>query len=396
MEASLSRKIRNISFLLMILVACIHGYNYNLSFTDQAASKASSWLSFIQHFSSDGFCRIAVPVFFAVSGYLASESIRRKLDLPAYAGLLRKRIFSLLIPYLLVSAAGLALVFLLQLLPASRPFFIHYSLEHISLSELLRMWLLDPVPFPLWFIRFLLNYFLFFPVLYFGVRFLREAFLFAAMLAWMWPFLYHQFGIWKITFSLCTFLFCLLSGTDFTPYLPTQKNELEGLFFFTLGIYASIHRIPLIMQAGKKWLLWLLPVWLCWVAYRSLLVLQDFPAQMAIHYHQVAFTLAGSILIWYLYDFFAADLDRLQWLRRFSTYSVGVFLFHEPLLTILKKGLVRIGGGGDFSLLLSFLISPVLAFLGALWFSVYLARWFPAVYRLFTGNRSPAGSEEAV
>lgn len=394
MNVQLSHKIRNLSFLLMVLVVCIHGYNENLRFVDQTSAGPSYWLRFLQRFSSDGFCRVAVPLFFAISGYLASESMGRTWGLRSYLNLLKKRFFSLLLPYLLVSAAGIALVVLLQIFPFSKPFFNNYRLENSSIQDWLRVWLLDPVPFPLWFIRFLLNYFLFFPVLFLAVRYLREVFLLPAMLAWMWPLLYQKFGVWKIAFSLGTFLFCFLSGTDFGPYLPTQKNELEGLFFFALGIYASVHGVPLIIRKDAKWPLWLLPLWLGWVAYRTFLVLEIPPPQLPVHFHQVAFTLTGSILVWYLYDLFAENLDNSSRIRRYAPYSVGVFLFHEPLLTILKKGMVRLAGPGDASVLISFLLSPALAFAAALFFAVILAKRFPGLYNVFTGNRSPAADRE--
>jgi peptidoglycan/LPS O-acetylase OafA/YrhL len=202
MEARLSRKIRNISFLLLIMVAFIHGYNENLRFADGGAFVPASWLSFIQRFISDGVCRIAVPLFFAISGYLACESTGPALNTGTYAVLLKKRFFSLLVPYLLVSAAGIALVFLLQLIPYSRPFFNNYSAGETPISEWVRIWLLSPVPFQLWFLRFLMNYFLFFPVLFLAIRYLRELFVLVLFLFWSWTTLYYKIGAWKIAFYI--------------------------------------------------------------------------------------------------------------------------------------------------------------------------------------------------
>ena len=389
MEPNLSRKIRNISFLLLILVAFIHGYNENLRLAGWGAHNPSPWLIFIERFVSDGFCRLAVPLFFSISGYLASESIGRKFSIRACFYLLKKRVGSLLIPYLLVSATGIGLVILLQLFPVSQNFFNNYRLATTPLSGWLRIWLLNPVPFQLWFIRFLMNYFLFFPFLFLAVRYLKELFLVILFVFWAWPFLYSQIGFWKIAFSMCTMVFCFISQTDWLPYIPTQKNELEGLFFFTLGIYVSLKRIPLILPVGKLFSCFFILIWLLWVAYRTQLFF-EFPSRHnEIHYHLIGFTMAGLVLLWYAYDAFSFQIESWKWLNRFAPYTFGIFLFHEPLLTIFKKGIIYLLGVGDFTLLFSFLISPVLAFLFALWFSVFLAGTAPHIYNLFTGNRNP-------
>ena len=389
MEARLSNKIRNISFLLMVLVAFIHGYNENLRFSDQGTVQPAAWLSFTERFVSDGICRIAVPLFFAVSGFLACESLGKKLRISSFLLLLKKRVNSLLLPYLLVSAAGILLVILLQLFPFSRPFFNNYSLEGSNVKDWLNVWLLSPVAFPLWFIRFLMNYFLIFPLLFVAIRYLRELVVLPLLCLWAFPPFYHLIGHFKIVFSLLTFLFCYLSGTDPAPYLPTQKNELEGLCFFALGMYVSLHQLPLILRLSRKMLLTAFFLWILWVAYRSGISL-DVPARHnEVHFHLIGFTLTGTVLLWFMYDAFAGFLEGKRWLRENAPYAIGVFLFHEPLLTMIKKGIIRLAGAGDLSLFLSFLISPVLAFLAALWFSRMLSASFPGGYSLLTGNRRP-------
>jgi peptidoglycan/LPS O-acetylase OafA/YrhL len=387
MDKRLSLKIRNISFLLLIMVAFIHGYNENLRFSDNGSILVPPWLSFLERFISDGVCRVAVPLFFAISGYLACESTGRILGIADYFILLKKRVFSLLIPYLMVSGSGIALVMLLQLFPFSRPFFNNYDIANTSFSDWVRIWLLNPVPFQLWFIRFLMNYFLFFPVLFFAIRYLRELFVLILFLFWSWTTLYYKIGAWKIAFSLCTFLFCFISGTDFQPYIPTQKNELEGLFFFGLGMYASLHRIPLILPTGRGLLQVLLIFWLFWIAYRTRISLEIPPRHNEVHYHLIGFTLIGMVLVWYYYDIISGSIESWNWLSKNAGLAFGVFLFHEPILTILKKGMIRLGGGSDASLLLSFILAPVLAFLFSLFISRIFSDRLPGLYKFFTGNR---------
>ena len=389
MDKRLSIKIRNISFLLLIPVAFIHGYNENLRFSDQGSVSAAVWLSFTERFISDGICRIAVPLFFIISGYLASESIGQSINPAKYGNLLRKRFFSLLLPYLIVSAGGIVLVLLLQSIPYSRPFFNNYAVEGSGFQKWLYVWLLSPVPFQLWFIRFLMGYFIIFPILYYAIRYLRELLIIPLFLFWANPDFYHHIGNVKILFFTITFVFCFLTGTDPAPFISTQKNELEGLFFFALGIYASVHRIPMTGNFNARLMVFVSALWLVWVAFRTGITLEIPARHYHAHFHAIGCTFSGTILAWYLYDVFARQIESWNWLRSNAGFAIGVFLFHEPLLTILKKGIVRLGGGSDMALLASFLLSPVLAFLISLLFSRLISEKYPGLYKIVTGNRNP-------
>ena len=61
MSLYLSNKIKNISFILTILVVILHAYNMQNDI---------NIVSFIQTFISHGIATIAVPIFFIISGYL--------------------------------------------------------------------------------------------------------------------------------------------------------------------------------------------------------------------------------------------------------------------------------------------------------------------------------------
>jgi hypothetical protein len=130
--------------------------------------------------------------------------------------------------------------------------------------------------------------------------------------------------------------------------------------------------------------------WILWIAYRTAISLEIPPRHNEVHYHLIAFTIAGTILFWYLYDSVSGRLDVWSWLNRNSPYAFGIFLFHEPMLTIMKKGIIRLSGGGDLSLLMSFFFSPVMAIILSLYLSRWISEKFPAFYKLITGNRKPS------
>lgn len=397
MESALSRKIAHISFLLLILVVFIHGYNENIRFADQPLYTPSYWLQFFERFISDGICRVAVPLFFAISGFLGAESAAKEVSLRTFVSILYKRIFSLLIPFLLVSLCGILLVIILQKIPFSAPFFNNFNLETTSIRDWMRILLISPVPYQLWFIRFLMDYFLVFPLLFFAVRYLREPLILGLFLAWALSPLKNDYGYFRMVFTTITSFFFLLSDNQFLSAGPLSKIEFEGFFFFSLGVYISIHGKSLVLKKpNSNFLVVLFFCWITWIFYRTILNIFYPDMHFEIHFHQIGFTFTGVILVWFLYDLFTKSSRFLTSLDRYSRYSFGIFLFHEPFLTILKKGIIGLLGINDFTLLLTFIFVPIMAFIFSLWFSNLLSIQMPGIYKIFTGNRGRRSTSNIV
>ena len=364
MDQQLSKKLKNLSFLLMVLVAFIHGYNINIRLGGAGNHEISYWLQFLENFITDGICRVAVPMFFAISGYLACYKINGNFTWKWYKDLQIRKFYSLVIPYLAVSFLGIALVVILQLIPFSKPFFNNYSTEKTSFGQWIFVWLVSPVPFQLWFIRFLWQYFLLFPFFFFGVKYFKV--LFIVGLAFLWG--YHP-----------------LHAT-----LHLSKIEIEGAFFFALGTFISIHGINLNYKISKT-SFWLMAIsWCFWVAFRTQLLLEIPKDHNAIHYNIIGITIFGFFVFWFAYDLIARYIEPNKWFIANAGFSFGVFLFHEPCLTIIKKIAIKSMGVNDLSLLLAYLITPLIAFLLALYFSRFLANYSKQLYGFLTGNRIPS------
>ena len=369
MNAYLSNKLRNLSFLLMILVAFIHGYNVNLKFSDGEQFSPALWLQFVEGFVSDGICRVAVPMFFAISGYLVTQSLNGKFNVSVYWRILRKRFSSLLVPYLAVSAIGIATVVVLQLIPFSRPFFNNFNLQSTSFSKWIWIWLVSPVPYQLWFLRFLCIYFLLYPFIYFLAKYLKLIYILALLYWWSSFGLQQQFGVSKI--------------------------EVEGLLFFSIGVFAATSQIDLLYRLPSKTFFLLMAVWILWVGYRTVInIVPELFDHYAVHYHLIGFTSLGFVLFWFLYDEIEPAIYQSKWIKAYANYSIGIFLFHEPCLTIVKKILVRIGASNDVTLLLTFVLAPVLGFGFGLLISRLMFRFIPGLYSFLTGNRKPSLSSQ--
>lgn len=360
MSPQISQKIRNLSFFLMALICFIHGYNLNLKGWQ---SSPPYWIAFLETFISDGICRSAVPFFFIVSGFLAAQSTPEYLNFSYYFNLIRKKFQTLLAPYLIVSLCGILFVIGLQLIPFADSFFSTYRIDKLGLNDWVRIWLVSPIPFPLWFIRFLFIYFLFFPLIYWGTKYLKLVYIFFTLYLW-------------VSFRL-------------QSELHIAKIQAEGLFFFSLGLFLGIEKVDLNLKMSRIACFGLLFFWITWIAFRSDHFLH-FPFDHAQnHYHLIGFTLIGVFAFWSCFDHFPEWITKGNWVSRNAPFTIGIFLFHEPVLTIFKKVLVRLGGGSESSYLISYFFAPILALSFALYFSKLFSSRLPKLYQIFTGNRQP-------
>ena len=121
MTTYLSEKIKIISFVLILLVVQLHAYNLDLLFGKETIilNKGFNWI--FQNFFSNGITRIAVPLFFIISGYLFFLQFQPTIE--NYFEKIKKRIKTLFIPYLIWSIIGVLLYFVLQTIPQSQSFF---------------------------------------------------------------------------------------------------------------------------------------------------------------------------------------------------------------------------------------------------------------------------------
>src|SRR4051794_27691780 len=110
----------------MVMVVFIHSTN---------TSSTSIFAGIIENFIADGIARIAVPIFFSISGFLFF--MKFKLTASFYFDKFRKRFSTLFIPYIIWSAWGLLLFFVLQTLPFTHPFFNKQLVQDYSFSKML-------------------------------------------------------------------------------------------------------------------------------------------------------------------------------------------------------------------------------------------------------------------
>ncbi len=149
MTPFLSQKIKLLSLISIILVLYIHS-----GFHDYPNEIQGMPFNFkLQDFISGKIGRCAVPLFYAISGYLFFLNLNNKNILWAK---IKKRIMTLVVPYIIAALFFPCFYIIVSLIPSTARFF---NSESISTIFNLPVWNIfqsifyDPLAFHLWFLR---------------------------------------------------------------------------------------------------------------------------------------------------------------------------------------------------------------------------------------------------
>jgi membrane-bound acyltransferase YfiQ involved in biofilm formation len=74
-------------------------------------------------------------------------------------------------------------------------------------------------------------------------------------------------------------------------------------------------------------------------------------------------------------------------LIKLSAYSIAIYLFHEPQLTVIQKLIARVAPTTAISQLLQFFVLDILIIVWCIFLGMFLNKIFPKIYKVVTGNR---------
>jgi surface polysaccharide O-acyltransferase-like enzyme len=363
----LSEKLRIFSLLLMVMVVYIHAYNLNVRFDDNVGpvAKASSgrifsWSAFLQEFLSDGICRIAVPYFFMISAYFLFQKYAPAFSFANYVEAVKKRIKTLVVPFLIVSAGGLILVVVLQKIPGTGVFFQAYKLENFTLKLLLFKLFVLPVSYQLWFINYLFRCVLLAPIIYFMIKYFGVFYLYGLLILW-------------VDYNL-----------QFKSDIP--QIQAETLFSFSIGAWLAIKQISIPRITSSRLAIVLIVAWVGLTLFRTSYKFQTM-SFAEVHYWLKPAVFLGVLAMWSAYDVWFSHLSKSKFWLSVASFNIGIYLFHEPTLTIFKKLAIRFAGSAEMTLLLVYLFTGLAAILFSYWISKCWKRYFPQSYAVVTGGR---------
>lgn len=340
-----SKRITSLRFLLMVLVIFIHNNGNEIANTVTTEA--------VKLFFSEIIARVAVPLFFFLSGYLLFCKPRQ------YKKVLQTKIRTLLIPYLIWNSLVIAMFWVGQNAPFLSRFFGDENNRIASYS--LYQWLdaflgLNyqgyPAAYQLWFLRDLMILILLYPL---GKKLVDLCPVFTLVL------LFLVWGMqWRIVFF-----------------------SSEAAMFFMLGYYAVKYQVQISSFDTLRFKESLL-IYGFIVILECILVLQekDF---LVLHKCGI---LVGCILWLQISGWLAAQERRYQMLQTLSVYSFFVYASHEPLLTLLRKVWSRVLPleGTAMQLLQYFGLIFLVLFITVV-IGVCIRKLSPKIYGLITGGR---------
>lgn len=255
-ESSLRLKL--LRFPPIIGVIYIHAYGTVISFGGGTVGSAHSngLTDFIRILISEGLARMAVPLFFLISGYLFFANFRWSHQ--TYGKKILTRLRTLLIPYLFWNLLVLAIVALGQAIPMAQPYFSDHLVAEYTGYEYLNVILGlkgYPIAYHFWFIRDLMLLVLLAPVIAVILRFAALPFFIAVYICWVsdtWP-IYAPAAVGVFFFSagaLCgikgqsLFAFDRFGAVALCAYLPIL---LADVYWYSAWFNVYLHRTGLIV-----------------------------------------------------------------------------------------------------------------------------------------------------
>lgn len=162
MDSRQSSTIEWLRFVMACMVVLLHASGKGILGHDS--------FSYIRIVFAHGICRVAVPVFFVISGYLFFTKLQI-WDTPTWIEKVKRKIHSLLIPYIVWNTIALFAFFFYAILrarmngdiPVTFPAFFQQQ------KGLMYLWNTSngsPIDYPLWFIRDLILIVLGSPLIY--------------------------------------------------------------------------------------------------------------------------------------------------------------------------------------------------------------------------------------
>ena len=113
----ISNKFRFWSFISMVLLVFVHGYNLHIRYLQPwtIPNEPMTFTGFTEYLLSNGILRFRIPMLFIISGFLYAMHDQR-----SYKQRTGKRFRTLFLPYLIWSAIGILFTYLLESFPTGR------------------------------------------------------------------------------------------------------------------------------------------------------------------------------------------------------------------------------------------------------------------------------------
>ena len=367
MNRFISQKFRFYSFVAVAMLVFVHGYNLENTYLRPYSPvvEPMTFTTWFEYFFANGILRFRIPVLFIISGYIYALQ-----DQKPYNERIKKRFITLIIPYLVWSAVGLAFTYLLQQFPVTARAVSEAKLdqlgdnrpyEEIGLAGMFYRWLFSPVSFQLWFIRALFFYNLLYPFFKWVIT----------KYPLLWLFL--SFILFLANFNLFYFV------------------EGQGVFFFSLGIW--LQKTNFLMDRQPRWFNLQL-AWLFFIGFSVIKTFMAFELEpystvsiLALSFLYASSVIAGIMAAWYGLDNAVRWCMSKKWFVRGTSFSFVIYALHVPMVFYLTRLFFIYFDEVPNYRILTYIIAPLLTLCICIAAGALLRRLLPGVYKVITGGR---------
>lgn len=324
----------------------------------QFASFSDSAYDAVRIFFSQGCCRVAVPIFFFISGYLFFTHLQ-EWNTTVWREKIKRRVKSLLIPYVMWNIIAMLFDLFLQcrfwlLKGGPEPDFLTWFEKAGGWFFLWDTGNAAPYNLPLWFIRNLIVLVVLSPLIFYFVKKAK---------------------------SVGLLLMGVLYVADIWVKIP--GFESSGFMFFTLGAYFSINCIDF-SSVSRKNLLWLLPIA---VLFWAMMCFTYGIHQHVWDYSHRLFTFFGSFaaigLTAFLFEKNALRVFPLLSNSAFLIYAAHSFVLSSVQELINKPNLPQV----QMVFIIKYLAAPAITVALLVLLYYLMGKWTPKTLAFLTGGR---------
>ena len=340
-----SREIKMLVYICTLMVVYIHVWHYP-PWLEGNPDQEYKILDIFEMLLSEGVCRIAVPMFFLLSGFF----LFMKVDFREqwYKKAMKRRLFTLVTPYLAWNVLNLFLFFVWEHF-IDDSLIARQSVAEMSLTEILQSVFLSNFCGQLWYIKRLICFVALTPFLVYFYR--KIPIITVLVFGLLWLFKIHYWA---------------------------DIHYAGGLFFFSLGAVIAINNYNIEDLAIKNYIL---PSFFCLLLTRALVST----------FYQVPLTVLGNITIilgiiimWSKRRLLHTVLKKHYCL---TCYSFFIYAFHEAFLSMLFKVSIRLLGESEPMRIFLLLVLPLATATTGICIASVLKKNCSPIYLILTGGR---------
>ena len=356
-----SERIDVIRFPLIVGVVFVHNFATVIRMSNSTIGVSDNpfYVDFIRNLVSNQVARIAVPLFFLISGYLFFQKFDMTWKL--YRSKIKSRYQSLMIPFIIWNLLTIAAILGAQSNPYTAQFLAvkfagadtGYGLHDLDAIGYIEGFLgigRYPFSYQFWFIRDLLLLVIASPAIY----------------------ILNRFGYMIVT--------PILAFWWATNWWPLPMPSIEATFCFSLGCLFALKGVSLFRLDPFGWQI---SIASCALAVAACLLVDE-PYGHYVHKAAIVF---GIITALFLTSFIQRSARLKAALIVLVVPSFFVYAAHEPLLTIVRKLAYRVLNPQDPAIILGlYFVLPLLVIVVLIYTYQALVRFAPSVAAMLTGR----------